>query len=292
MGPIHETLASLLSTWAVIITYVFLASTMFSIGLAVTVDEFFTALRDLKLMGRIVVANILLVPILGMLLVKLFPLSADTRIAILLLAITPGGMQAIQFTAKVRGTVSFAAAVMFLLSIIGVLASPLLADLILTMEIRVRFPWLHAMGYVLLFLLLPLLVGFAIRSSGRRLAEGLGKPVLLVSNLSFVATILLSMAVRGRAIRSIGWTGLGAMAFLIVCSMAIGWWLGGPDQGKRQVSAVATSMRNAAVCLLIAVISFPGRGVETSVVSFMALMVPANMLLTLYSGLKTRRKPS
>ncbi|MDR3557395.1 MAG: bile acid:sodium symporter [Syntrophobacteraceae bacterium] len=292
MGPIHETLGSLLSTSAVTITYVFLASTMFSIGLAVTVDEFFTALRDLKLMGRIVLANILLVPILGMLLVKLFPLSADTRIAILLLAITPGGMQAIQFTAKVRGAVSFAAAVTFLLSIIGVLASPLLADLILPLETRVRFPWLHAMGYVLLFLLLPLLVGFAVRYGKRRLAEGLGKPVLLLSNISFVATIALSMAVRGTAIRAIGWAGLGAMAFLIVSSMAIGWWLGGPDQGKRQVSAVATSMRNAAVCLLIAVTSFPGRGVETAVVSFMALMVPPNMLLTLYRGLRTRRRPS
>jgi hypothetical protein len=113
--------------------------------------------------------------------------------------------------------------------------------------------------------------------------------MLLLSNISFLLTVVLSLAVRRKAIGSIGWAGLEAMAVLIILSLAIGWRLGGPDKGSRQVSAMATSMRNAGVCLLIAVTSFPGGTVETAVVAFMALMTPPNMLFVAYHRVRGRR---
>ncbi len=287
MGPIHGTMTSVFATSAVSLTYLFLVSTMFSIGLAVSVDQFLAALRDYKPLARVLLANIVLVPILGLLLVQIFPLSTDEKTAILLLALAPGGIQALQFTAK--SDTPFAAAVMFILSIVGIVISPLLADLILPVETRVRVPYLHAMEFLLLFLLLPLLAGFTLRHRALRLADGLSKPVLLISNISFIAAVVLTMTVKSRATRSIGWAGLSAMAVLILSSMAIGWRLGGPGRGARQVSAVATSMRNAGVCLLIAATSFPGTTVEIAVVAFMAMMVPPNMIFTAYHVIRGKR---
>ncbi len=52
---------------------------------------------------------------------------------------------------------------------------------------------------------------------------------------------------------------------------------------------IGTSMRNAAICLLIAQKSFPDTGVEVVVVAFSALMVPPNMLFTLYEIIKNKR---
>ncbi|MGC9196378.1 MAG: hypothetical protein ACP5IL_13130 [Syntrophobacteraceae bacterium] len=168
----------------------------------------------------------------------------------------------------------------------------MLAELILPSQTRVTIPYAHAMKFVSLFLLLPLLAGLALNSCARRLANGLVKPVLLLSNLCFIGTIVLTMAVRSGATRSIGWAGLTAMVVLVLASMAIGWLLGGPNRGDRSVSAIATSMRNVGGCLLISAASFPNRAVETALVAFMALMVPPNMLLTLYLSLKEKRAPS
>ena len=132
-------------------------------------------------------------PILGLVLVKTFPLSTDTQTAILLLAFTPGGIQAIRHL-KVRSSIALAASVIFILSIIGIIVSPFLAELILPIETRVTIPFLHAMEFLLLFLLLPLLAGLALEYKAARIASPLYKPMLLISNVSFVATVVLSMA--------------------------------------------------------------------------------------------------
>jgi BASS family bile acid:Na+ symporter len=79
------------------------------------------------------------------------------------------------------------------------------------------------------------------------------------------------------------------MLILILVSMLIGWVLGGPDKNDRRVLATGTSMRNAAICLLIAQKSFPDTGVDVVVIAFSALMVPPNMLFTLYEIIKNKR---
>ncbi|MDR3569591.1 MAG: bile acid:sodium symporter [Syntrophobacteraceae bacterium] len=281
--------SSFASRTAVIATYVFFVSTMLSIGLTVRADEIRGALRNRGLLARVLVANVILVPILGMVLVKLFPLSADARTAILLLAFVPGGTQAIQFTAKIGKNIALAAALLFLLSLAGIVVSPLLAALILPVETGVTIPWQHAVGFIVLFLLLPLLAGFALGRGATQVAGALQKPMLLISNISFVLTIVFTLGLRRKAAGSIGWAALTAMALLILLSMAIGWRLGGPDKSARQVSAIATSMRNAGLCLLVAAASFPGRNVQTATVAFMALMVPPNMLFTACQRLRGGR---
>ena len=92
-----------------ILTYVFLVSTMLAIGLTVTWTEILTAVRGRHLMGRILLANLVLIPIVGYLLILIFPLSPGIKLGIALLALAPGGLTAIQFTDKVKGSLAFAA---------------------------------------------------------------------------------------------------------------------------------------------------------------------------------------
>ena len=111
----------------------------------------------------------------------------------------------------------------------------------------------------------------------------------MIATLSFVAFILHTMVLRKSAIASVGYAVVGAMLAFIVGAMAIGWALGGPDKETRKVLATASSMRNAALCLLIASRDFPGTDVDVAVVAFSALMVPPNMLFALYSAIRSRR---
>jgi len=289
MGSVHGIFVSTLSAAAVILTYVFLVSTMFSIGLAVTAGEILTALRNYGLMARVLLANIILVPLLGLILVAIFRLPTDIEAAILLLASTPGGIQTPQFTGKVKDNLALAAAVMFLLSIVAIVISPVMAEAILPVETQLTLPFLHIIGAVALFMLVPLLAGFTFRKIAGSFAQRFYKPVLLVSNVSFVMTVVLTMELKKQAVRTLDVKAVAVMAVLILASMAIGWWLGGPEDGNRRVSAIATSMRNAGVCLLIAATSFPDRAVDVAVVAFMAMMVPPNMLFTVHHSIRRQR---
>jgi BASS family bile acid:Na+ symporter len=280
----------MLETLPRILTYLFLVSTMLAIGLTVTGAEILAAVRDHRLMGRVLLANLVFVPALGFLIILSVPLSSGPKLAIALLALAPGGLTAIQFTDKVRGSLAFAAAVAFVLTLLSVAVSPMLIELLLPLETGLDLPFMRILLFVLLYLLLPLIVGFGIRSGLEKSAKVLGKIMLIVSNISFVATILLTSALKREAMGATGTTTLLAMLAFIIFSMIIGWWMGGAEKGNRRVLAIATNMRNAGLSLLVAMRMFPESGADVAVIAFMGLMVPPNMLFTVYHTIKERRR--
>lgn len=273
-----------------ILTYVFLISTMLAIGLTVTWPEILATLRDRRLMGRVLLANFILVPIVGYFLILIFTLSPGTKLALAILALAPGGLTAIQFTDKVKGSLAFAAAVAFLLTIFSIIVTPILVEVILPLETGMDLPLKRIILFIILYLFLPLILGFGIRSRAEKKARVLGKFMLIVSNLSFVATILLTAAIKKEAMGAVGKEAVLAMLVFIILSMVIGWWMGGPERGNRRVLAIATSMRNAGLCLLVAMRMFPESGADVAVIAFMGLMVPPNMLYTVYHSVKERRR--
>lgn len=273
-----------------ILTYVFLVSAMLSIGLTVTGSEILGTMRDRRLMGRLLLANFFLVPLLGYLLILTFPLSPGTKLALALLALAPGGLRAIQFTDKVKGNLAFAAAAFFVLSLLSIVFTPILVKVLLPLQIGMNLPFLRVILFVLVCLLLPLTVGFIIRGRSEKGAAAMGRVMLIVSNISFVATTLVTAAMNKEAMRSLGGQDVLALLLLVVLSMVIGWWLGGPERGNRRVLAIATSMRNAGLCLLISMRAFPESGADVTVIAFMGLMVTSNVLVTVYQVIRERRR--
>ncbi|MDQ1274065.1 MAG: bile acid:Na+ symporter, family, partial [Planctomycetota bacterium] len=227
--------------------------------------------------------------ILGLIVTAIVPMPRDTKVGILLMVAAPGGLAAIQFTSKGKEGITFAASLLFILSVVAILATPLMAELMIPIHTPVSLRYLRVIHVLLMYLFLPLLVGFAVQRLSGRVAHVLSRPVSLCGTLSFTAMIILTMAMRRQAVQAIGGSGMAAMLILILTSMVIGWVLGGPDRNNRRVLATGTSMRNAAICLLIAQKSFPDTGVDVVVIAFSALMVPPNMLFTLYEIIKNKR---
>jgi bile acid:Na+ symporter, BASS family len=111
----------------------------------------------------------------------------------------------------------------------------------------------------------------------------------VIITVSFVAVIILTMQAKKGAMGEIDGRLVAALLLLVIGSMIIGWLLGGAERGARRVMATSTSMRNAALCIMLAVMGFPERNVDMSLLAFMALMVPPNMLFTLYHAIKEKR---
>ena len=65
------------------------------------------------LLLRSLLANFVAVPIVGIVLARTLPLKPEAATALLLLACTPGGISALQFTTKIKGASFFAESTRF-----------------------------------------------------------------------------------------------------------------------------------------------------------------------------------
>jgi BASS family bile acid:Na+ symporter len=271
------------------VTIIFLVATMLSLGLTVTAAELVSSVRDRGWMVRSLAANFLLIPAIGLLLAAVIPMSMDVKAGFLLLAVAPGGLNAIQFTSKTTQGQSYAATILFILSFLSVLLSPLLAAAVIPLKMSLSLPYGKVAAWLLLGVVAPMLVGLAVQNFWGRIAQLLAKPIALVGTVSFIVVVLLLWGLRKQARAGMTVSELAAMLIFIVASMAVGWILGGPGKETRRILASGSSMRNVALGAMIAVNSFPDSKVEQAVVAFGALMIPLNMMFTVYGVIQARR---
>lgn len=272
--------------------FAFLITSMLGVGMQSTMKDLRSLLASKGLLFRALLANFVVVPIIGIVLVKVLPLKPEAATALLILACTPGGISALQFTTKVKGEKFFAGSIGFLMSFLAVLISPVLLTLTVPGDASIIIPYGRALLFVVVCLLLPLVAGMLVCNRAERLAGKLSKLFSLASVIFFVAILLLRRSDRSEAMNAVGKEALLYMLLFIVLSMVVGWLMAGRPKEARPVLATVTSMRNVALGLLIALKTFPDPAVQTPLVAFSALMVPPNMLMTLYWTIRSKKKAS
>lgn len=273
-----------------ILALTFIVTCMLSIGMQTGVSDVRSLVASRGFLVRTLLANFLVVPIVGVAIARMLPLEPVVSGALVLLACTPGGLSTVQFTSKIRGEAHVAGAIVCLLSLLALVVSPLLLHLALPSTVRLVIPYGSALLFFLLFVLLPLLAGMLLLDKAPAAAIKLSRPLALVGVVAFVAFMVVTGDFRKAAAGDIGFAAVGAMLLFILLSMAVGWFMGGPTRDLRQILASSTSMRNAALCLAIVQASSPGHAVLVPLIAFSLLMVPPNMLLTVFSAVQAKLK--
>ena len=137
----------------------FVVLVMLSIGLRVTGRQMLDVLRNRALFIRALVANCVVIPSIGLLLVKVFPLTPDATVGILLLAAIPGTPIALQFTRKAKTRLAFGAVMTFVLTLVSIVLTPLAVEVMPRMAQRNERPILNLIASILLYIALPLCAG-------------------------------------------------------------------------------------------------------------------------------------
>ncbi|MGO9517663.1 MAG: bile acid:sodium symporter family protein [Candidatus Korobacteraceae bacterium] len=272
----------------------FVATVMFTIGLRVSGGELLDTLRNRAVMTRSLVANCVIVPALGLLLVYLFPLTPDVTVGILLLAAIPGTPIALQFTRQAKTRLAFAAAMTFVLSLVSVAMAPLAIEVMPQVATRSQRPILELLASIALYIGLPLGAGLWVARLVPKIAPRLVLPLGILASVVFVFLMWETRLARREAFNTIRGRGtILAMVLLLLSGMLIGWLIGGPDPESRRVMATATSMRSVIVVLYVARYCFPGTDVYMVPIVYLSLMVPTNMLFhlafTVWQKVKLRR---
>jgi BASS family bile acid:Na+ symporter len=266
-------------------TFVVLA--MVSIGLRVQRAEFFQLLRNRGLLARSLIANCVVVPVVGFLLASLVPMDAAGRIGLLLVAALPGTPAALQFTRTARDRLAFVATLTFILSMAAVVIAPVAVEVVPHHGSQYR-PTVDLIVTLLLQLVAPLAFGIFLGRTWPVVITPLSRWLDILATITFLWLMWATRAMRREAFRTLGHELVIALFALLLISMAVGWWFGGPDRESRRLMATSTSMRNIVVTFFIARYWFPGTPVYMVPIAYLGMMVPTNMLFTLYQKHKQK----
>lgn len=270
--------------------YLFIIASMLGVGLKVKGDEILSALKSKGLMVQALLANFVLIPAFGILCARILPMKPELSMTLVMLACAPGGLSALQFLTKAKGeqSLSYVGGIVIVLSLLAIFISPAMMALALPQEMSLTTPYARAFLFLLVFLLAPLLLGIFVNQKASTIAPKLAKIIALIGTLAFVAVIVMTLGMKREAKAAIGKWGLLGMLVFILFSMAVGWFLGGARKEARSLLATASSMRFVALVLAIAVRSFPDAGLEYPLVAFASLMIPANMILTVITMIRSK----
>lgn len=250
-------MSDFLTTLSNLFTLAFVVSSMFSLGLRLTVRQIIEPLRDVRLVLVALLANFVIVPATALLLSAIFGLNQDLRIGLLLFSVAAGAPLVPKLAqiakADVRLSVSLIVLLIFATAVIMPFALPLLMP-------GLRVNAFSLAGPLFLQMLLPLALGLLMDSIYPEASEIILPPLGQIANISLALMFALQIGLNlGNVIGLLGTGAVISILLLLAIALTIGFFLGGRDRSTKKVLSLATGQRNLAAAFVIATGSFADR---------------------------------
>jgi BASS family bile acid:Na+ symporter len=229
-----------------------LVALMFGAGLEVDRDSFSRLWKNTGLLARVLVANLVLVPLAAWCFTRIFHVIDPLATGLILMAIAPGSPFLLLRSTRRIGNREFAVAFAALLPAISALTIPVTAQLLLPGQERAAIPASHLVAFALLQLV-PLAFGMLVTYVNPASSEQLARIMTVCQSVAAAVTLaLLAPRMVASAIAVFGsYTTVAALCTFIF-AFGIGWASGGSALPDRVTSAMATMIRNVTIALVIA----------------------------------------
>jgi len=233
------------------LVFVFTVANLAAMGLQVRMPEVAAALRNKKSLALIFVWGWVVGPAFGYLITRLLPLADPYVVVVLLASLAPCAPFLQQMVGRARGDMGFAGALIPLVAVGTVLLMPLMAPLLIQ---GVTISTWSLAKPLLLTILLPLMVGAAIRQYADTVATKIFPAVKGLALLSTALTILWCLVIYGPGmLNTAGSFALLSMTLFMVGMGLITYLVGfGLKQNQRSVMALGMGTRNVAAVLAAA----------------------------------------
>jgi BASS family bile acid:Na+ symporter len=202
-----------------------LAAVMLGMGLGLVPEDFRRIGRDPKAVAAGSLAQVVLLPLLGALIVWMVPMPPPIAVGLMVVAICPGGPSSNLITYLARGDVALSVTLTAISSLITVFTIPLLANqalrLLMGTEAQFSLPVGPTMLQILLITLVPTAIGMALRqrfpAASIRLEGQVSRLAAVLLGLIIVLVLLKEGARLPEFIAKVGLAalllnGLGALA--------------------------------------------------------------------------------
>lgn len=199
---------------------------MLGMGLGLTINDFKRIAVAPKAVILGLVAQLVLLPIVGFVLASVFPLTPELAVGVMILAACPGGPTSNLMTYIARGNVALSISLTAISSLITVFTIPLVVRLsmqsFLGEAAALQLPFLTTVIQIAVITLIPVSLGMLLHHYAPRFANRVEKGVKWLS-LFFLGLIIVGLLLKERAnvlgfFVQVGWVTLA----LNVVTMALG----------------------------------------------------------------------
>ncbi len=233
---------------------VFIAGVLFVAGLDVTFQQLLTTLRNRPVVGRALLANVVLAPLIIYAMSVIFPLERPYMIGVLLYGFASGAPYTPKLVGAAAGNVPDSIGLTVLLTVLTILYMPLILPFLVPgTEIGI---WDIAKP-LLLQMFVPLVIGLCIRHFSDRVAQKLLKPSNVIVNLALAVFVVLALTLHHEEL--LGIVGTGAVTFAVALTLltfGLGYLLGTNGQKGKVTLGLVTTARNIGAAATIATANF------------------------------------
>jgi len=251
------------------------------LGLSSDVGEFLSPLRNFRLLAKLIVLDVVAIPLLVWALTHLFNVQRDPAIGLLLVGVASAGPLGITASRIAGGDARAALSFVVVLEAANAAAIPVWVALLLPAGVVLSLGQLIVTLVALV--LAPLLIGIAIRMWRGPGVQRWSTPLATASNLLVLFIIVLVLIRYSDDVADSAGRGVVAVAAItVVAALGAGWTIGAPYPGLRVVVALVTAIRANGLALAIAQASFPSRpATQAAVVTFgvFSIVVPTVVAL-------------
>ena len=246
---------------------------MLAIGVNLSIEELLSLWRRPVLLLRALLAVVVLVPLVVIILLRLFDLSSGVATGLALLAASPGAPLTTKRSQMAGGNFPHSVNLQLTLASLAVFITPFTLAIfygLFDLETE-RVMVSQVFRQVARVQFLPVILGLLIQKFSPKTTSIIGKPLILIANTLFLLLLILLIIPGFRLILQIGILPLVAIVMMVVISLAIGHIFGGSEVDKRSALAIACIARNIGLAIYIAYLSNSQQQVIPTLISYAIL---------------------
>ena len=235
----------------------FFAATMFAIGVVLDSRELQETLRSPQRILLGVLTQYTVMPLLGLAVALLSPLSAELKLGFIIVACAPGAMASNVMVYLAGGAVAFSVAMTTVATFLSPLLTPLLVEALGGQLLQIPF-W-PMMQTIVLIVVLPLGTGMLLGKYLGHYLETARSISPAVAAIAIVVICSYAVAANQERIAVVGGGVIVMVVLLNALGYLAGWWLAriyGFDASHRLTLAIEIGMQNAGLGVALALAHF------------------------------------
>ena len=265
-----------------------LAFIMFALGLGLTGEDFIRVARQPRDFFVGAFSQIIFLPIIAFILVKLWPISPELAVGVMIIAAAPGGATSNILTSFSKGDVALSVSLTAIISLLCVITIPfiVLTSLNLLMETTViqEISLLNIASKMFLIVTVPVLLGMIFRKFFTTTAISFEPSAKKISAFLFVLVLVGAiLSERDNIVTYFSQAGLVTL-ILNVIMMFFAFYLAkflGSDEEQKRAITIECGLQNGTLAIVVATSIFGG-GVYLIPAATYSLIMFATSLIFVY----------
>lgn len=242
-----------------------LAFIMFTLGLGLSISDFSNVFKKPKNFLIGLISQLIFLPIVGLILVIIWPLPVEIAIGIMLIAAAPGGVTSNILTFFARGDVALSVSLTAIMSLLSAVSVPIVLAISIGLIGDSSLPESISLTGIamsmFLIVTLPVLLGMVVRSFLNSFTLKIEKSARFISTLLFVLVLLGAiLAERENVFSYFAQTGLVVLALNILMMIIAFYWSGffGTGISQKKAIAIECGLQNGTLAIFVGTTVFGG----------------------------------